>query len=81
MNREVLVSVDEMIASLSPGKQEAIREIVLDAVRRGRLPETNRRLLESATGSSHVGDVLSTALEERAAAAPVASLEQPRRRL
>ena len=61
-----LVAVDRLIAELSPGTQEMIREVVLDAARRGALPAANRRVLIRMTGTSVIADVLETALAERA---------------
>ena len=68
MERDDLAAVDRLLAGLSPGKQEAVREIVVDAVNRGHLPNGNRRVLDAATGSPMVGDVLTRALAERAGA-------------
>ncbi|MFG6402589.1 hypothetical protein [Microbacterium sp. P04] len=58
--------MDRLIGQLPAGRQEAVREIVVDATRRGFLPASNRRVLDSATGSPVVGDVLVAALAELA---------------
>ena len=66
MDRDDLATVDRLVAALTPGKQEMVREIVVDAVRRGHLPGGNRRVLDTMSGSPMMGDVLVQALAERA---------------
>jgi hypothetical protein len=65
-----LVAVDRLIAQLTPGRQEMIREVVVDAIRRGSLPAGNRRALVAASGSTEIADVLEKALAERHARIP-----------
>jgi hypothetical protein len=67
MDRNSLAAVDRLISTLSPGKQEMVREVVVDAVRRGALPAANRRALDRLSGSGIVGEVLTAALAERPA--------------
>jgi hypothetical protein len=67
MNPDSLAAVDRLISTLSPGKQEMVREVVVDAVRRGTLPAANRRVLDGVSGSAIVGEVLTAALAERPA--------------
>lgn len=69
MDSETLVTVDAYVARLAPGRREAVREIVVDAVRRGYLPSMNRRALITATGSPDIADILEVALRESAAGA------------
>jgi hypothetical protein len=65
-----LIAVDRLIAQLSPGRQEMIREVVVDAIRRGSLPAGNRRALLSASGTTEIADVLEKALADRHARIP-----------
>ena len=60
-----LVAVDRLIAELSPGTQEMVREVAVDAARRGSLPPANRRVLIRMTGTPIIADVLEAALAER----------------
>jgi hypothetical protein len=63
---ELLAEADRLLATLSPGRREAVREIVVDAVHRGALPMAGRAFLARATGSTFLGDVLGEAIAERA---------------
>jgi hypothetical protein len=64
---ELLAAADRLVAGLSPAKRETAREVVIDAVHRGHLPQRSRAFLDSATGSPLVGDVLTAMLGERGA--------------
>ena len=65
MRSELLIQADQIVAALSPGKRESVREIMVDAVKRGTLVESSRRFLELATGSSFVADVLAAGIAEQ----------------
>jgi hypothetical protein len=64
MDRSFLVEADRIVALLSPGKQEAVREIVIHATSVGALSENARHFLSRATGSELVADVLTAAIAE-----------------
>ena len=64
MNAAPLSDADRLIASLPPAKKESVREIVIDAARRGHVSDSARRFLNAATGSSLVADVLAAAIED-----------------
>ncbi|MFB2600335.1 hypothetical protein ACEXQE_21290 [Herbiconiux sp. P17] len=64
MNHELLAEADRIVASLSPGKRETVREIVVNALHRGFLDESARRFLLAATQSTFLADVLTEALAE-----------------
>jgi hypothetical protein len=64
MNISALSEADRLIASLSPAKRESVREIVIDAARRGHVSDSARRFLNAATGSGLVADVLAAAIED-----------------
>ena len=70
MNHELLAEADRIVASLSPGRRESVREIVINAQHRGHLDESARRFLLAATGSAFLADVLSEALAETSVDAP-----------
>jgi hypothetical protein len=62
MDRHLLAHADEIVASLSPAKQEMVREIVINSVHRGHVDESARRYLTAASGNSDLADILSSAL-------------------
>ena len=64
MKQERLAEADRIVTALAAGKREAIREIVVDATKRGHLTESARRFIDANTGSSVVADVLEEALAE-----------------
>ncbi|MCS5720192.1 hypothetical protein N1027_18830 [Herbiconiux sp. CPCC 205763] len=64
MNHEVLAEADRIVATLSPGRREATREIVVNALHRGYLDDNARRFLIAATKSTFLADVLTEALSE-----------------
>ena len=66
MRTDVLEQADRSLAALPPGRREAIREIVVDAVHRGGLPPAGRAFITRVTGSTFLADVLSDAIAERA---------------
>ena len=66
MDPAALVEADRLVASLSPGRREAVREIVHDAARRRTVSTSARRYLDAATGSALVADVLESAIAEAA---------------
>lgn len=75
MKQERLAEADRIVTALAAGKREAIREIVVDATKRGHLTESARRFIDANTGSSVVADVLEEALAEpKAGDAPPPSL-------
>jgi hypothetical protein len=60
--RDLIVEADRIVARLSPGKRESVREIVIDAVRRGRLTPGGRLFIERVTETSLVADLLEAEL-------------------
>jgi len=68
MRSELLAEADRIVRGLPAGRRESVREIVIDAMRRGALPPTSRAFLDRATGSPFLSDVLSRAVEEHASA-------------
>ena len=62
---ELLRRADRIVADLSPGRRESVREILINARNLGHLPADARSYLDGVTGSSFVGDVLAAALAER----------------
>ena len=70
----LLAEADRVVASLSPGKREAVREIVIDATRRGLVTASARRFLDTASGSSLLSDVLTAALVEGSTTRPEPAL-------
>ncbi|MFB2555309.1 hypothetical protein [Herbiconiux liangxiaofengii] len=64
MKKELLAEADRILASLSPGRREAVREIVVNAVHRGFLDERARGYLVAATRGPLLADVLTAALAE-----------------
>jgi hypothetical protein len=62
MDAELLRSADRVVAGLSPSQRESVREIVIDAVRHGRVHQGARAYLDSVTGSALVAQVLESAL-------------------
>jgi len=66
MDQRLLTEADRVVATLSPGRRESVREIVVDATRRGSVTESARRFLDSATGSPLVAEVLARAVAEGA---------------
>ena len=66
MDQQLLTEADRVVATLPPGKRESVREIVVDATRRGSVSESARRFLDSATGSPLVAEVLARAVAEGA---------------
>ncbi|GAA3207159.1 hypothetical protein GCM10017690_14870 [Microbacterium terregens] len=77
MSSESLAEADRVLAELSPGKREAVREIVIDTIRRGCLDPRARRYLATVSGSELVGNVLDAVVGEQWAARPSAAIEQP----
>ncbi|GAA3555533.1 hypothetical protein GCM10022197_08370 [Microlunatus spumicola] len=67
MDPALVAEADRVVASLSPGRRESVREIVHDAARRGALSPSGRRFLDAATGSTLVADLLEAAVAESAA--------------
>jgi hypothetical protein len=65
MNKERLAEADRIVEGLSPGKRESVREIVVDAIHRGFLPESGRRYLLAVTGSELLADVLAEGVSEK----------------
>ena len=72
MNHELLAEADRIVAGLSPGRREAVREVVINAQHRGFLDEGARRFLVAATQSTFLADVLAEALAEMPPEAPIA---------
>jgi hypothetical protein len=66
MRRELLIEADTIVTSLSPGRREAVRELVIDATRRGVLDDRARTFLDRASGGTLLGEVLAQALAETA---------------
>lgn len=66
MRIELLEQADRVLAALHPGRREAVREIVVDAVHRGELTPSNRAFIARVSGSTFLADVLSEAIQERA---------------
>ena len=66
MDQRLLAEADRVVATLPPGKRESVREIVVDATRRGTVSESARRFLDSTTGSRLVAEVLARAIAEGA---------------
>lgn len=64
MDRSLLAEADRVVARLSPGRRESVREIVVNATTRGELNESARRFLDRATGSAFVSNVLAAAIAE-----------------
>jgi len=64
MNAELVAEADRRVAALSPARRESVREIVVDAVHRGYLPENARRFLDTVTGSPLVAEVLEAGVRE-----------------
>jgi hypothetical protein len=64
MDRKLLADADRIVAQLSPGKRESVREIAIEASSRGVLSDRARLFLTSVTGSSLVADVLAAAVSE-----------------
>ena len=62
MDPHLLAEADRIVSSLSPGKRETVREIVVDATQRGGLNASARRYLETVSGSAFLADVLVEAL-------------------
>jgi len=66
MDRQLIAEADRLVARLSAGKQESVREIVISAARRGTLDDRGRAFLDRVTGSSLVAEVLVAAISESA---------------
>jgi hypothetical protein len=66
MRAELLAEADRVVAALPPGRREAVREIVVDALGRGELPASGRAFIARATGSTFLADVLHEAIAEQA---------------
>jgi len=64
MNAELLAEADRIVAALPPGRRESVREIVVDATRRGYLPDSGRSFLDRVTGSGLLSDVLAAGIAE-----------------
>ncbi len=64
MDTGLLTEADRIVAALSPGKRESVREIVLDAIRRGLVTTSGRGFLDAATGSGLLADILAQAVAE-----------------
>ena len=62
MDEQLLARADEIVASLSPGKQEMVREIVINSVRRGAVDASAARYLTAASGSTELADTLTAAI-------------------
>ncbi|MCS5497779.1 hypothetical protein NY547_11075 [Cnuibacter physcomitrellae] len=69
MDRTLLARADEIVASLSPGKRETVREIVINSVHRGAVDPSARRFLTAASGGPELADILTAALDSSAAGA------------
>jgi hypothetical protein len=65
MDAELLAEADRMVAALSPGKRESVREIVVDALHRGYLMDSSRHFLDTVTGAGLVATVLAAGIAER----------------
>lgn len=83
MRAELLVEADRVLAALPAARREGVREIVLDAIRRGALPPSGRAYIVRTTGSTFLADVLGAAIAEQARessalSGPVPALEQDR---
>jgi len=57
-NHTLLAEADRIIAGLSAGKRESIREVVINAMNLGALSDSAHRYLDRTTGSPAVGDLL-----------------------
>lgn len=62
MDKSLLRQADEIVARLSPGKREAVREIVINSVHRGLVDERARHYLTVASGGTELADILAAAL-------------------
>lgn len=62
MDARRLAEADRIVSTLSLGKREAVREIIVEATHRGALSVSARRYLDTATGSAFVAEVLAEAL-------------------
>jgi len=62
MDPRMLAEADRVVASLSPGKRESVREIVVNTTSHGTLSEDARRFLDQVTGSPLVSGVLAAAV-------------------
>ncbi|MFK3669385.1 hypothetical protein ACI2IX_04350 [Leifsonia aquatica] len=63
MDSELLAQADAIVASLSPGKREMVREIVVNSIQRGHLDESARRYLTAASGGPELSEILAAALQ------------------
>ena len=77
MDNELLELADAIVASLSPGKREMVREIVINSVARGDVDESARRYLTAASGGPELADILTAALRESPDGGPIASPAPP----
>ena len=63
-NTSPFEEADHIIAGLSAGKRESVREVVINAMNLGALSDSAHRYLERTTGSRAVGDLLVICLAE-----------------
>lgn len=62
MDKERLARADEIVASLSAGKREMVREIVINAIQRRHVDVSAQRYLTAATGGPELVETLADAL-------------------
>ena len=79
MDWKLFAEADRVVAQLSPGKRETVREIVVDAARHGALSDRARHFVDTITGSSLVSEVLEAAIAESGVGQPLASLPSERK--
>ena len=70
MDATVLAQADRIVAGLSAGKRESIREVIINAMNLGFVSDAAQRFLERATGSTVVGDVLVACVMELSETGP-----------
>lgn len=76
MDKSLFAQADEIVATLPAGRQEMVREIVINSIHRGHVDESARRYLTSATGGTELADILTLAVH---ATEPKGELEPPER--
>jgi hypothetical protein len=70
MRQELLQEADRIVGALSPGRREAVRELVINTTRRGVLDDRARAFLDRASGGSLLSEVLAQAIAETDAPGP-----------
>ena len=70
MDWKLVAEADRVVARLSPGKRESVREIVINAANRGVLDDSARAFLDRVTGSSLVSEILVAVMAETESRTP-----------